>query len=135
MTAPGLDQQDHFDALATLLQRPAWPVYAEGEVPGLDGNDGAKPPRYYTLGTGGIGVDRTRAPRHATRTSWRVYITAVGDRVAEVIGGQSHAAMALLDARLVVDGHESTPLHREDVREPERRDGVAECESEWTYTL
>lgn len=133
------DNRRHVAALCDLVDT-TLPMYEYGQVPGLKNstgtvNPGSAPIIYGLIQVERIGVQPLTMDRRSRRSSWRASLRAAGKSTAD----NGRAALAHLldleDAQLVVDGHESTPLHVESSEDVEPDNGYYSALVRFTYTL
>lgn len=135
-SAPAVDIREHRAVLTTLIEARlgAGLVFAYGEVPGLDNNEGQTPPIFALLT-----VERRYAdPRFAGRagvSGWRAITRCVGTATAEVEWAMFQVTTALDELRLSIAGHTSTPVTHESTTAPELDDGMVSGLLVWTYAL
>lgn len=135
MTAPGLDQQAHWDAVTELVAIPEWPTFDAGDVPGLDGNAGITPPRYVVVDVERRYVPTSRPIAQASTTGWRATCEVFAATHSEVRAGLAHLSRVLDGPRLTVDGHTSTPIQHDATEDPDRDGRIFSALASWTYAL
>lgn len=135
-SAPAVDVREHRAVLTQLIEARlgAGLVFAYGEVPGLDDNEGETPPIHVLLT-----VERRYAdPRYAGRagvSGWRATTRCVGTVTDEADWAMFQVTTALDEIRLSIDGHTSTPVTHESTTAPEPDDGMVSGLLVWTYAL
>lgn len=115
-------------------------MYEYGAVPGLKNssgtsNPGTAPVIYGLIQVERIGVTPGAMDRHSRRTSWRASLRAAGKTSANNGRIALSHLLALENAQLVVDDHESTPLHIESSEDVAPDDGYYSALVRITYTL
>lgn len=111
MTAPALDERDHFDAIKAALPAALDGHVYRGEVPGdTKGTDPAgELPDWWVQ----VHIERryveSSASGRTSRSGWRVILRAVDNLPGNVLNTVSQVA-AIEGTRLTIDGTESTPL-------------------------
>lgn len=141
MSAPGLDERDHRDAIVALLT-PVLGVniYDFGRVPGGIGPDGQTnagtlPDNYTLLSIERAFVPVSRLCAGPSRSSWRLTLRYVSRYVDNARNTQQRITGAVESARLVVDGYTSTPVQHETTDAIEPDDGRFSGALTYTYSL
>lgn len=135
ISSPSLvDSRSHAEAVkAALVATVGAKVYDYDEVPSMNGNPGVLPNIYVVVSV----ERRAGAPRRASastgRTGWRVAARAVGRTVDETRWAMAKVAAALNEARLTIDGTETTPAQFEADQAPELDNGRYSGLALYTY--
>jgi hypothetical protein len=133
--SPVLDEREHWAALKSRLDAALapWVAYDDGSVPGINGNPGEIPDILVIASIERRYVEPMHAGR-SPRSGWRIALRHVGRLPAEAQWAASRTAEAM-EARLVIDGHTSTPPTHESSVAVAADDGRFSGTALYTYAL
>lgn len=139
MTVHAPDARAHLDALRDAIPL-SLSMYDYGAVPGMKNSSGTTNPGTTPTTYGLWQIERTTLDnglmaRHSRRTGWRLSLRAVGKTTANNCRIALGHLLALENAVLTIDGHETTPLHIESVDDAAPDDGYYSALVRIAYTL
>lgn len=139
VTVHAPDARTHLEALRDAIP-PSLPMYDYGAVPGMKNssgttNPGAAPNIYGLWQIERTTLDNGLMIRHSRRTGWRLSLRAVGKTTANNCRIALGHLLALENAALVIDDHETTPLRIESADDAAPDDGWYSALVRITYTL
>ena len=131
------DERVHHEAIKALVTAAVAPaeIYAHGEVPGIDGNEGDLLLQYVLLQVERMPLPVLQAPRLSARTSWWVQVRVVDTGVHNCQRLQQLVIGAVENERITLAGHESTPLTFDVAEAARPDDGRFSAAISYTYTL
>lgn len=127
MSALTLDARKHAAAIKTVVSAALgtkWNAFDYGEVPGYDGNPGPKPDLFALVSVDMVPATGQRMSAQTGMTRWIASVRGVGPTVQEAQWVLFKAMGVLHEARLTIDGRDTTPLQASNGQAP-RKDGPA----------
>lgn len=103
------------------------------EVPGMNDTPGILPNIYAAVSVERRPSTATRGVYTTGRTGWRIAVRCVAKTVDECRWALYHAALALDETRLTIDGTETTPIQFEADQAPIWDDGRYAALALYTY--